>query len=93
MPRSVNQKPTPLSDLNLSKPQLEKDSVTATSPLPHGSAMANFDPRHSEDRKNDIDWSLQQLAELKVISSQTGIKTQLFLYLNEHTYNALRLFI
>uniref|UniRef100_A0A8W8LEU1 SWIM-type domain-containing protein n=1 Tax=Magallana gigas TaxID=29159 RepID=A0A8W8LEU1_MAGGI len=73
MPRSVNQKPTPLSNLNLSKPQLEKDNVTATSPLPHGSAMANFDPRHSEDRKNDIDWSLQQLAELKVISSQTGM--------------------
>lgn len=75
MPRSVNQKPAPLSTLNLSKPQLStmEDNVTATSPLPHGSAMANFDPRHSEDRKNDIDWSLQQLAELKAISPQTGI--------------------
>lgn len=54
MPRSVNQKPTQLSNLNLSKPHLEKilkDNVTATSPLPHGSSMANFDPRHSEDRK------------------------------------------
>lgn len=45
MPMSVNQKPTPLtcSTLNLSKPQLEKirdDHVTATSPLPHVSAMA-----------------------------------------------------
>lgn len=41
---SVNQKPTPLtcSTLNLSKPQLEKireDHVTATSPLPHVSAI------------------------------------------------------
>lgn len=55
--------------------------------------MANFDPRYSEDRKNDIDWSLQELAELNAISPQTGIETQLFLYLNKHTYNVLSLFI
>ena len=78
MPRSVNQKPTPLSNLNLSKPrvQIEKiseDNVTASASLSHGSAMAKFDPRHSEDKKNDIDWSLQQLSELKVIFPQTGI--------------------
>lgn len=45
MPRSVNQKPTPLSTLNLSKPQVEKvieDNVTATSPLPHASTMASI---------------------------------------------------
>ncbi|XP_062579262.1 uncharacterized protein LOC134241208 [Saccostrea cucullata] len=78
MPRSVNQKPTPLSNLNLSKPraQIEKiseDNVAATASLSHGSAMAKFDPRHSEDKKNDIDWSLQQLSELKVIFPQTGM--------------------
>ncbi|XP_078339029.1 uncharacterized protein LOC111113595 [Crassostrea virginica] len=78
MPRSVNQKPMPLSTLNLSKPHtqlqtISEDNITVPSSIPHGSAMAKFDPRHSEDKQNDIDWSLQQLAELKDIFPQTGL--------------------
>lgn len=76
----------PLSTLNLSKPHtqlqtISEDNITVPSSIPHGSAMAKFDPRHSEDKQNDIDWSLQQLAVLKDIFPQTGIiETHLFLF-------------
>lgn len=66
----MNHKPKPINTLNLSRPKVvasrETDvNVAMLSSPSHGSAMAKFDQRHSEDRHHSLTWSLDQLRKLK----------------------------
>nr|XP_034303063.1 uncharacterized protein LOC117681671 [Crassostrea gigas] len=74
----MNQKPKPISTLNLSRPKVVASSetdvnVAMLSSPSHGSAMARFDPRHSEDRHHSLTWSLDQLRKLKASFPLTGM--------------------
>lgn len=74
----MNHKPKPISTLNLSRPKVVASSetdvnVAMLSSPSHGSAMAKFDPRHSEDRHHSLTWSLDQLRKLKASFPLTGI--------------------
>uniref|UniRef100_K1P6P1 Amidase n=1 Tax=Magallana gigas TaxID=29159 RepID=K1P6P1_MAGGI len=78
VPRTMNQKPMPISTLNLSRPKVVASSetdvnVAMLSSPSHGSAMARFDPRHSEDRHHSLTWSLDQLRKLKASFPLTGM--------------------
>ncbi|XP_061190857.1 uncharacterized protein LOC133198978 [Saccostrea echinata] len=78
VPRTMNQKPKPISNLNLSRPKAmassdTDDDVTRLSSPSHGSAMARFDPRHSEDKHHSLAWSLDQLGELRACFPHTGM--------------------
>lgn len=56
-------KPQPASNLKIKTKSASK--ITST-------ISADFDPRHSDDRNFNIDWSLKQLTELKTIFPKTG---------------------
>uniref|UniRef100_A0A8W8NR40 YqaJ viral recombinase domain-containing protein n=1 Tax=Magallana gigas TaxID=29159 RepID=A0A8W8NR40_MAGGI len=78
VPRTMNKKPMPISTLNLSRPKVVASSetdvnVAMLSSPSHGSAMARFDPRHSEDRHHSLTWSLDQLRKLEASFPLTGM--------------------
>ncbi|KAJ8301035.1 hypothetical protein KUTeg_022554 [Tegillarca granosa] len=67
-----NIKPQPASSLKIAKPKLKIDGSAATT-LSSSAVSIDFDPRHSDDRSFNLDWSLNQLRELKTIFPKTAM--------------------
>lgn len=87
----MNQKPMPISTLNLSRPKVVASSetdvnVAMLSSPSHGSAMARFDPRHSEDRHHSLTWSLDQLRKLKASFPLTGLFENLLTFKSNFSF-------
>nr|XP_022300882.1 uncharacterized protein LOC111109087 [Crassostrea virginica] len=77
IPRNLNKKPSPMSTLNLSRPKVIESSSCADfcsdATIVTSSTVGRFDPRHSEDREQNLDWSLEQLSKLKACFPETGM--------------------
>ncbi|XP_062570588.1 uncharacterized protein LOC134232607 [Saccostrea cucullata] len=65
VPRNLNQSPKLISQLSFAKPQLESEPEKMTS--------LDFDPRHPQDRCFDMQYTLNQLKELKKVFPNTGL--------------------
>lgn len=81
----------PISTLNLSRPKVVASSetdvnVAMLSSPSHGSAMARFDPRHSEDRHHSLTWSLDQLRKLKASFPLTGLFENLLTFKSNFSF-------
>ena len=66
-----------MSTLNLSRPKVIESSSCADfcsdATIVTSSTVGRFDPRHSEAREQNLDWSLEQLCKLKACFPETGM--------------------